>query len=341
LKISSNRLNEIAAETGFRPDSLEKVIRLLDLLNQIVENKTVKDKLVLKGGTALNLFIFDIPRLSVDIDLNYIGAADLETMQTERPELEAELIGICRLAGFTVNEIPSDDHAGGKWKLSYQTAFGTASNLELDLNFMHRVTFHPVKLLDSKVVGTYQAVQIPVLDTMELAAGKLSALLTRNASRDLFDTARLSEFVEVESDEFRLMHVLYGAMNPRADWRQVGIDNIAADLKELKRKLVPVLRTKDLAAKRDDEMLIQNLIYQCREFVSPLFPLRKQEVQFIALLRDQGKVAPELLTGEPDLAERIRRHPGILRRAASAIASSDRSRSSGGAAKMNDSGDAG
>jgi hypothetical protein len=36
--------------------------------------------MVLKGGTALNLFVLDVPRLSVDIDLNYIGAADRETM---------------------------------------------------------------------------------------------------------------------------------------------------------------------------------------------------------------------------------------------------------------------
>ncbi|MCG2795115.1 MAG: nucleotidyl transferase AbiEii/AbiGii toxin family protein [Actinomycetia bacterium] len=35
-------------------------------------------KLVLKGGTALNLFYLDMPRLSVDIDLNYIGAAGRE-----------------------------------------------------------------------------------------------------------------------------------------------------------------------------------------------------------------------------------------------------------------------
>jgi predicted nucleotidyltransferase component of viral defense system len=69
LKISSNRLNEIAAGTGFRPDAVEKVIHLLDLLNQIFETKSLKDKLVLKGGTALNLFIFDVPRLSVDTDL--------------------------------------------------------------------------------------------------------------------------------------------------------------------------------------------------------------------------------------------------------------------------------
>ena len=39
----------------------------------IPEDYLEKNRLVLKGGTALNLFFFDLPRLSVDIDLNYVG----------------------------------------------------------------------------------------------------------------------------------------------------------------------------------------------------------------------------------------------------------------------------
>lgn len=33
----------------------------------------------LKGGTAINLFIRDMPRLSVDIDLTYVPVADRAT----------------------------------------------------------------------------------------------------------------------------------------------------------------------------------------------------------------------------------------------------------------------
>lgn len=73
LKLSRTSLLDEAAETGFRPDTLEKVIRLLDFLTQINQDDFLKDRLVLKGGTALNLFVFDIPRLSVDIDVNYIS----------------------------------------------------------------------------------------------------------------------------------------------------------------------------------------------------------------------------------------------------------------------------
>jgi len=41
-----------------------------------------------KDGTALNLFHFDVPRLSVDIDLNYVGAIDRDTMLAEKPKAE-------------------------------------------------------------------------------------------------------------------------------------------------------------------------------------------------------------------------------------------------------------
>jgi predicted nucleotidyltransferase component of viral defense system len=318
LKVSQARLTEVAADTGFRPDTLEKVIRLLDLLNQITENPYLTSRLALKGGTALNLFVFDIPRLSVDIDLNYIGAIELAEMEAERPKLEAEILGICQHAGFTPNEIPSEDHAGGKWRLSYQNALGGTASLELDLNFMYRVNFHPIIRLDSKRLGAYQALQIPILDTKELAGGKLSALLTRNASRDLFDTTQLLKLVDPADEQLRLAYVLYGAMNPRADWRQLTPDNLSANVKELKQKLIPVLRIKNLPAKKDDEAFVTDLVAECKRLISPLFPLRQNEVEFISLLRDQGEIKPSLLTNNPNMIESIQRHPSLLRRAQSA-----------------------
>jgi hypothetical protein len=48
----------------------------------------LKQRIVLKGGTALNAFVLHLPRLSVDIDLNYIGSSDREVMLAERPKAE-------------------------------------------------------------------------------------------------------------------------------------------------------------------------------------------------------------------------------------------------------------
>ena len=72
MKLSRERLLREAGATGFRPESLEKVIRLVSLLNGIFRHADLRERLVLKGGTALNLFLFEVPRLSVDIDLTYL-----------------------------------------------------------------------------------------------------------------------------------------------------------------------------------------------------------------------------------------------------------------------------
>jgi predicted nucleotidyltransferase component of viral defense system len=69
MKISPEKLAAEAEATGFRPDVLEKVAQLLGLLDALRSHPFLKGKLVLKGGTALSLFVFEVPRLSVDIDL--------------------------------------------------------------------------------------------------------------------------------------------------------------------------------------------------------------------------------------------------------------------------------
>lgn len=66
MKLSKERLGKEAANTGFRPEVLEKVIHLMGLLDDFMADPFLSDKIALKGGTALNLFIYDCPRLSVD-----------------------------------------------------------------------------------------------------------------------------------------------------------------------------------------------------------------------------------------------------------------------------------
>ena len=91
MRLSAQRLQGEAEATGFRTEVLEKVIHLLHLLGTIQTHPFLGGKLTLKGGTALNLFLFDVPRLSVDVDLNYVGAVSREEMMAERPKLEEAL----------------------------------------------------------------------------------------------------------------------------------------------------------------------------------------------------------------------------------------------------------
>ena len=73
MNLSLQDLQAEAAATGFPLETLDKVIRLIELLNAFRSHPFLKDRMVLKGGTALNLFVFDLPRLSVDIDLNVVN----------------------------------------------------------------------------------------------------------------------------------------------------------------------------------------------------------------------------------------------------------------------------
>jgi hypothetical protein len=140
VNISPERPRSEAARTRFRPEVLEKSLRLLSLLEALLQHPSLKGRLALKGGTAINLFLFDVPRLSVDIDLNYVGAIEREAMLTDRPRVEQAARAVFEREGLRGRRAPkADEHADGKWLFRYASALGGESNLEVDLNFMFRV----------------------------------------------------------------------------------------------------------------------------------------------------------------------------------------------------------
>ena len=201
MKPSRETVVAVAAATGFRQDMVEKVMNLLDLLDALAHHRFLSSRLVLKGGTALNVFLDDLPRLSVDIDLNYIGSAALEGLEAERPEVEDGIRLVATRLGYSIRRRP-DSFAGGKWVLNYRSSLGGGGNLALDLNFGLRVPLWPVERFESRVLGKNRATDVPVLDLHELASGKLVALVARRAARDLYDVDRL--FGRTDIDDARL-----------------------------------------------------------------------------------------------------------------------------------------
>ena len=105
MKLDASYVNRVAGPDGFNAANLEKVIRLRQLLIEFHKHPFLRGKLVLKGGTAINLFYLDLARLSVDIDLNYIGQIERESMLGERPEIAkaveqiAKALAVCQHYG--------------------------------------------------------------------------------------------------------------------------------------------------------------------------------------------------------------------------------------------------
>ncbi len=307
MKISPEKLTAEAEATGFRPEELEKAAQLLGLLDALRSHPFLKDKLVLKGGTALNLFVFDVPRLSVDIDLNYVGAQDRDGMLAERPKIEQAVKAVFAREGFTVRRMP-EEHAGGKWSLRYENSFGLGCNLEVDLNFMFRIPLWPVTIRDSHSVGSWRATEIPVLDNHELAAGKLAALLSRRQARDLFDGHRILRLDDIDSKRLRTGFVVYGAMN-RKDWRKVSADDVWFDVMELAKQLVPTLRVNSAEIQVEAAEYGEQLVKECRDGLSAVLPFSDAEREFLDLLLDRGEINATILTSDTALQKRIQGQP--------------------------------
>jgi predicted nucleotidyltransferase component of viral defense system len=309
MNLTLEELQREAAATGFLSETLEKALRLLALLDALRSHPFLRPRIALKGGTALNLFVFDVPRLSVDIDLNYIGAVDREVMVAERPKVEQAVQAVCGREGLRVMRVPGE-HAGGKWRLTYVSASGQPGNLELDINFLLRTPLWPARPSDSRPVGFYRAKDVPMLDLHELAGGKLAALFSRTASRDLFDTCELLRRDDLDRVKLRLAFVVYGGAN-RRDWRTVSPDDVKVDPVELQSQLLPTLHTTTEESPTNVAAWGKKLVSECQDLLKTVLPLTAEEHEFIARLNDRGDIAPELLTSDPAMQVTIREHPAL------------------------------
>ena len=309
MRISLQRLIAEAEATGFRADVLEKAAQLLGLLNSIQSHPFLRGKFALKGGTALNLFVFDVPRLSVDIDLNYVGNESRDAMLEERPKIVDALQAVFSREDFVISWASLDEHAADKWSLRYLAASGQRGRVDVDVNYMYRVPLWPIAVMDSRPLGRWQATAVPVVDIHELAAGKLVALLDRHKARDLFDSRLILSMAALDNEMLRTAFVVYGAM-ARKDWRTTSAEDVALDSADLSSQLMPTLRTVSAQGHNAAGYGV-TLVEQCRAGLGALLPFRDAEREFLDLLLDEGRIEARLLTPEPALQERIQAHPSL------------------------------
>jgi predicted nucleotidyltransferase component of viral defense system len=312
MKIFKELLIREANQTGFRAEILEKVWHLMNVLEGINAHPYLQERLVLKGGTALNLFVFDLPRLSVDIDLNYVGMQSREGMISERPLVEKALEAVFQRENLMIRRIP-EKHAGGKWQLKYQSVLGIQGNLEVDLNFMFRVPLWDVQKCSSKFAGHHQINEIRILDLHELAAGKLTALFARNASRDLFDAHYLLTKMQFNSEQLRLAFILYLGMSSIKDFKKISPEFLMFDEGDFRQQLLPVLRN---AKKQTDHHSWKVAkLQECKRALEELLPFADHEKEFLKNLSEKGEIQASLLTNDPLMKTKIENLPLLRWRA--------------------------
>ena len=146
----------------------------------------------LKGGTAINLFIRSLPRLSVDIDLTYIPINDRETALIEISE------GLGRIKADLEKSIPgisvtAVSREGEDAKINCQLQ---KAQIKIEVNTTTRGTISDPDLLkvDKKVQESFgRFAAIKVVSMAEMFGGKICAALDRQHPRDLFDVKLLLE----------------------------------------------------------------------------------------------------------------------------------------------------
>jgi len=306
---TAREVRALAEELGAQPDTTEKIVLLLALLDRLQKDERTRAAWVLKGGTALHVFHLDLPRLSVDIDLDFTGALSKDEMLRLRPEFEKGLERCCMAEGCRVRRAPSE-HAGGKFRLSYTSAFGGEQRLEIDVSYVARVPLHGSEPRVPTLPALAGGAAVPTLVLEELAAGKVCALLGRGAARDHYDLASLidSRPEALEGDRFRTALACFVAV-AREDLRERKRPAAELSRNEVRTQLVPVLRRRDGKQVPDVDELLTRISERTLAALERLTAWSAGERRFLDRLLDAGELEPEHLTSDAALAERIRSQP--------------------------------
>ena len=183
-----------------------KQVQLLVSILSILNEHPV---FALKGGTAINLFIRDLPRLSVDIDLAYVPLHDrtesLKTIHTHLSEMAHNL----ETKGLRVQK-------NNAKQITRLTISNSQSQIKIEISPVLRGTVHPtvIRSITPKAEALFGYVEVKTLSFEDLYAGKICAALDRQHPRDLYDIKTLLANEGI-SEKLKNTFLVYLISHPR------------------------------------------------------------------------------------------------------------------------------
>jgi predicted nucleotidyltransferase component of viral defense system len=163
--------------------------RQVNLLLKVLPEVSKEKKLALHGGTAINLFVRNMPRLSVDIDLTYIP---IESRKVSLENIHQSLENI----SARLNKVLPEANIHHKQEIGKLLISNHEAEIKLEVNLVGRGILGEAqkKMLSDKTAEEYEAfVSIQVVPFGQLYGGKICAALDRQHPRDLFDIKYLLE----------------------------------------------------------------------------------------------------------------------------------------------------
>ena len=297
---SKKQIEQYSDETNFIKHYIEKVVRLLDVLNYLFSESVFKDKLVLKGGTAINLAHTNLKRLSIDIDLDYYGSLDRETVVKDRALLEDELDKYMIKEKYTISPNSRSSFALFSRIYKFRNAFGNDDTIKVDINFMDRIHLYPIAVSTVTYFDKTVTIKTPAIE--ELFGMKINALIDRCKPRDLYDSVFLAENMELfDKDMLRKAVVFYLSLNNVFKLTDSSFDQInKVDFQSVKTELWPVLKKSEHCKLEDAKKVVIDML-------NKLLVLKDNEKQYLTEF-SKGNFNPSLLFDEP-IASKIKDHP--------------------------------
>lgn len=190
-------------ETRYR-EQVQLLVRILPLVAE-------ESVFALKGGTAINLFVRDMPRLSVDIDLAFLPAREREE---DLAQCNAALARIAANVRQRLGvDVQQQSNRDDELRVIARSA---GSQVKIEVSPVLRGTLHPAEILDvaEVVEESFGFASVPVVSLPDLYGGKICAALDRQHPRDWFDVMQLLDSGGFSRDVF-LGFLVYLLGHPR------------------------------------------------------------------------------------------------------------------------------
>lgn len=305
MRFDKRKLKLEADKLGYVRDTYEKVIRLIDILEYIQKTPSMKENLALKGGTAINLFIFDLPRLSVDIDLDFTGEMQKEEMLIQRAAIKNTLIVYMEKNGYELAQQTRYHFSLDSFRFTYYNASGNRDVIKVEINYSLRVHIYETINMKGKNYGSIHKVDVRMIHPYEIFGSKLVALMTRSTPRDLYDfynMIKLQLFDKEELEKVKKCAVFYRAISNADGNFDFDLSNIQSITQnQIKRFLLPVIATKEFFDLTKASQVIE-------QFFQEYFMLEEAEISFLKNF-ENGDYKPTMLFEDKEIISRIQNHP--------------------------------
>lgn len=306
MGVSFEYLQRCAAETGFQPGILEKVVRLGELAGDIARHPRLGEALALKGGTPLNLAFGPPRRLSIDLDYNYVAQVDREAMLADRPMVEEAVTVLAERRGYRVQR-SADAFAGRKLHLHYGSVLGMGGVIQVDVNYLYRLPLDGIERRTLWQPGELDRPRVAVVGLPELLVGKLLALLDRGSPRDAWDVAGLSGAAAetLATPRFRQLFITLAATldRPLPTYTRARLDGRLAE------RLVAQQLTPMLAIDRPPDA--RALAEHAWDAVAGLVTPTPSEAEYSAAIEQDDLRLELLFPNQPAEAARLAEHPAL------------------------------